>query len=485
MRDDRPRSLSVRAFLGHFGIAIVVKAAMLAVMIGHSTAPGPYGLLAGVVGDSGSYLTPIDSLLAHGTYDQDYRMPGYGAVYLVIRLFLPRSHAGDALVVLQGLFDALGTLLLALIALRMVGRWWAFHVVFWIALLGHTVTRYDALMLTESFTTNAVITASYLIAPGAATARRWHTVASGTLCSWAIFMRPALLPVLPLLACWYGVQGKAGLRITLLRAALFGLPFMIAETAWIARNFVVHGRFVPAHQRVRYASIDDGVLGPMLDYVEAFGGRTSWWDPDAEIRFFGIDGGVKSDVCPSLPSDVVVPGCSMADLQEVAREVHHLRHDTLTVEQQAATTASIRERLTAFRSAYIAAHPWHYRLLAPLRLTAHFLVHSGTENALPAPWGALPWWERALKVAWALLFVGVEAAGITGCILAILVPRIRRRWLWLGASTLALLLMHPLAFRATEYRYIVPFYPWLILVAVVVASTFTMTDSRAQHPSAP
>lgn len=483
MLEHGARSLTVRTSLLLFGIASLVKVAMLAVMIGHPAAASPYGILAGVVGDSGSYLTPIDSLLAQGTYDPDYRMPGYGAAYLVFRLFLPQAHAGDTLVIAQTLFDALGTLLLALIALRMTGQRWVFHTVFWVALLGHTVTRYDALMLTESFTTNAIIASAYLILPGnMATPQRWRVLLSGMLCAWALFMRPALLPVLPLVALWYSIRPGVGLRAVLTRASLYCLPFIAVETAWVARNFAVHHRFVPAHQSVHYASIDDGILGPMLHYVEAFGGRTSWWDPDAEIRFFGIDGGFKSPVTPALPADVVVPGCSMDDLRTLADDVRHLRNDTMSADQRTAATASIRGRFIAFRQAYIAEHPWRYRLLAPLRLTGHFLFHSGTENALPAPWAELPLWQRALKLAWALLFIVVETTGILACAMALVLPRLRRTYFVPAACTLALLLMHPVVFRATEYRYIVPFYPWLILMAAVVASSAVSRD-RAEQTS--
>ena len=44
-------------------------------------------VIAQSTGDTFSYLTPIDNLLQSGNYDPDYRMPGYGVVYLLFRIF--------------------------------------------------------------------------------------------------------------------------------------------------------------------------------------------------------------------------------------------------------------------------------------------------------------------------------------------------------------------------------------------------------------
>ncbi len=59
------------------------------------------GFWGGSMGDTPSYLDPIDKLLSFGSYSPDFRMPGYGAVYFVFHLFTSKAIACNLIIITQ------------------------------------------------------------------------------------------------------------------------------------------------------------------------------------------------------------------------------------------------------------------------------------------------------------------------------------------------------------------------------------------------
>src|SRR5690349_11339002 len=71
------------------------------------------GVLGSVIGDTGSYFSPIESLLETGSYSPDFRMPGYGGVYFLFRLFFSSTAAINIIIVSQWILAAVSSYLLA------------------------------------------------------------------------------------------------------------------------------------------------------------------------------------------------------------------------------------------------------------------------------------------------------------------------------------------------------------------------------------
>ena len=445
-------------------IALLLKAAMVVMLIGGPTGTGTYGRWCSELGDTGSYLEPAEHLITQGTYVPDYRMPGYALPYIICRLFVPKDHAGDLLLILQTVLDALSTVALGLLAFRFTGSRMVSRGVFWCGVIGHTITQFDITLLTESFTSSAIILAAWSAARSFDRGTRWHALLAGALIAWAVFMRPVMVVAIPAFLVWsYLAIPHRGRMVRTM--VMLGLPFALVDAAWVIRNATVHQRFIPANPSLHYASIDEGPLGPIIAFVEAFGGRTTWWDPVAEIRFFGVDGGVQPGQRTALPTETSTPGCTMDSLHQVADDMFRWRHLPASDPTRDALCASIRERMTRYRACYIEAHPWRYRLLAPMRCTRSFLFHSGTENVFGRPWTVLSLPERALKAGWSVLFHLIQSVGLIACVFTLALRGMRQRYGLLAAFTLLGVLIHPVAFRMAEHRYLAPVFPWLIVMA--------------------
>src|ERR1700722_17591895 len=82
-------------------VALLFKALIPLLMLlhGHRTNPNLLGF--GFIGDSPSYIDPIDSFIANGNYNPDHRMPGFGIIYYLFRLFLSYTGSYNCIVILQ------------------------------------------------------------------------------------------------------------------------------------------------------------------------------------------------------------------------------------------------------------------------------------------------------------------------------------------------------------------------------------------------
>ena len=49
------------------------------------------GFIGVPTGDTSSYFDPIDNLIANGSYSPDFRMPGYGVLYLPFALLFSKA----------------------------------------------------------------------------------------------------------------------------------------------------------------------------------------------------------------------------------------------------------------------------------------------------------------------------------------------------------------------------------------------------------
>ena len=100
--------------------------------------------------DTASYLEPIENLLKYGNYFNDFRMPGYGWLYYILRFVFDERLALDALLITQVILSALSVYVLARIAYLVFKRKSFFYITFGLYLVSTFVSIYDIKLLTES-----------------------------------------------------------------------------------------------------------------------------------------------------------------------------------------------------------------------------------------------------------------------------------------------------------------------------------------------
>ena len=253
-----------------------------------SEIPGIWG--GTVDGDTYSYLHPIDNLLSAGSYSPDYRMPGYGFLYFFFRLVFSQVIACNILVLLQYILAGISVYYLALSARIIFKNDRLFYLVYFLFLFSTYSNYYDGWLLTESFCSSALIFGGYFFVKYFSSARKNNLVLSGVFIAWTIFLRPVffplvlLFPVLILLS----KQGETGKQRSSKGLIYFLLPFIITETAWVSRNYIVHKKLAILTQTFVAPQAETPFhRRPLFEFIRSWGGSADFTDGQSALLWFG------------------------------------------------------------------------------------------------------------------------------------------------------------------------------------------------------
>lgn len=425
-----------------------------------------------ISGDTTSYIEPIENLIASAVYLPDYRMPGYGAPYLGLRLLLDQPAALNVLLGFQVLLSAVSVYALARLARACFGETALFWFVFCVYCLSTYSAIYDVYLATESFATSSlVIGFGVFVGARGSTAR---LLIAGTFLAWSVFLRPALGGLLPILGtALFAGPGAARKERPVRRAtavAVFLLPFAFFDSLWIGRNYQAHGVIQPLVSR--YAPYYGDVERSLFQFLQAWGGSLVHWNPKAEIVWFehmtSRDYVVPSEAVRAIrfPPDIYTSRFNLESLIGLKQRLRQAREPGLSRAERQHLRTALATELDEYADSIRRERPFVYYVIAPLRILRRFLLHSGTYNLLGKTLPELNGWELLMKGIMTGLYWWVLAAGSIG---ALLVVRTQGLALWSGTLMTLIVLyvigVHTLVLRLDEYRYFVPAYPFALCLA--------------------
>jgi len=421
-----------------------------------SEVPGTFALCSG---DCSSYLDPIEHLVDRGSYSPDYRMPGYGAIYLPLYLAFPKAMALNVLVLFQLLIDVVASILLieavriltnsntgALLALLFYG-------------IACTVSVYGKFVLTETIAASFMAIAIHATARYAATGRPVHLFVASLFLTWAYFCRPVLFPLFMLLACyalWSVFRGRklAGLIMLL-------LPFAVVQSAWTLRNYLMYDQVVLLTRTLYYPTYTDSQVasfafhGTFADFKDSyiFPDR-DWMNRSTKLR--------NVDEVP-FPERAYTPYFTEDSVLELRRLARALVQDTLPAQEHAVLDGLVAAKLDRYSASIRKEHWFLVHVRVPVERSLQELLGSSGVQALNMKvFGELTSPEKALKLIYVLIYQLALYGSIGYVVLTIVRRATAVRW-FLAASCLYGMLVHPILLHTSDPRYFYGFYP---LVAV-------------------
>ena len=454
-------------------LALLVKAAIFLFQVSHANRDGIQGLLGSVGGDTKTYIMPIDNFLTTGSYDPDFRMPGYGIFYLFLRLCFAKITALNALLILQCIAASLSVYALALSAQKIFRSSTMFYLTFYLFLISTYSNLEDATLLTESFATSFLVFAVFFSLKWYETYRYRYVIIAGLLITELIFLRPVFAPLVLLFSLFLLVAAKrAGKNQFFKYALVFMVPFILIDGAWTVRNYRVYQRIQPLTATL-YGGDEDGkmkVVLTLVKFIQCWGGNYVWWDPASQIRYFNIrEALVGSNTRPMrdtykpIPKDIytsVFNADSLAAIKSlIAQEDTDKNPATVDL-----TYNYINARVEAYGLSIKKEKPFLYYVVAPLRMFSNFFIHSGTYNLFATDSGKLNKLEFLIKIAYSLFYVFSLLLGFTGLLL------LARKSLLLGPEYLVTgivaftTIIHPIVLRLCEARYFMPAWPFLLML---------------------
>jgi hypothetical protein len=230
--------------------------------------------------DEASYVDTARRLAGGGGFGVQYsRVPAYPVFLALLSLGLPASVT--FLRVGQAAVAALGSVLVFGLADRMFGRR--------AAIAAGLVYALDPLLVIASGLLYPETVAALLLPPLVFTAldaskrdALARSAAAGALLGILALLRPVALVLPPVVAGWIALTVPARPARRMAHLGALGLAFLLVLTPWIARNYRIHGQFVPvatAGSKTAPIGQDEvahrGLLVSMARWV--------WNDPEALV----------------------------------------------------------------------------------------------------------------------------------------------------------------------------------------------------------
>ena len=453
-----------------FILALLFKSIIFIYKITEPRTAQPYysGTFACHSYDSSSYIDPIENLLAEGVYEDDYRMPGYGWVYFLLRLIFSQGNALSALVLLQLLLSVISVYVLALLAHHVFKHICYFYLTFFLYLISSYVSLYDYVLLTESFCTSSIIFSVYFLITGYN--EKGKLLISGSFLTWAIFLRPIVFPILLIFVVYVFITNRKdnpGLTYKWSRSFVFMIPFLIFDGMWLIRNYCKYEVIAPLTRSIYYSKIEQSFEAPLFHFMNAFGGSIVHWEPGAEITFFvPLSTSIKKKIEVILPSYIYTSKFNYDSLLIVKREIRELRNDSIPEKEKKALTQKVKLQLDSYTASIRQEKPFLYYVSSRFKVFKRFFIHSGTYNLFIKASYELGKAELVVKVFYSLFYLFVLVSGFAGNIWLFIKGFKNVTYQLLMVTGLYFALVFPFVFKLDEYRYFVVGYPFFILASV-------------------
>lgn len=417
--------------------------------------------------DSISYFEPVDHLIEQGSYDGelfgDFRMPGYGLPYFLLRLLFSQTTALNLLVIFQLLFSAITVYFFAKTAQSFFKTERSFYSAFILYTLSTYVSIFDHVLLTEAFCTGALIMSTYFFTQEQRTPQ--NTVLSGLWLTWAIFLRPVCLPLLAFGAIIIFLEKKWKSLKTIF---LFCAIFFVCESLWLMYNFKKHHSFIPLTSTVYYPEAHNSYQRQLFHFVEATGGSIIWWNPGADVSYYiPTPSFITKKKEVQLPEHAYTSQFNGDSLLLIKKDIAIVIDSTATDFRRDSAQKIVQARLTRYTASIRDEKPFLFYVGSRIRLATSFLVHSGTYNLYVKSSDFLNPSQWMIKVFYSLFYLVIIALGLLGTIILIIRKSYRNRGVYIAVTALYLTFIFPIGLQLDEYRYLVPAYPFLLFGALI------------------
>ena len=424
-------------------------------------------------GDSFTYFDSIENLIKSGSYKPFYRMPGIGFPYYLLRLIFDKHLSLNLLILMQILYASLACYLLARLAYQLSHSILFFYITFFLGVINSYYGVYDIWLLSESICTSSLIFSVYFFYQALVfSINRYKSIfISGIFITWAVFSRPIYAPLLILYILFILFYFYKINKVSLIKLIIvFSIPFILLDSIWVYHGYkhkhkIVFLQHSSANlgEESQEAYKWDELLLSLVNYVQTFGGDLVWWNPEAEISWFGVVKGSSENYVKQLPKYAFTSYCNEDSLLIVKKNISII-YDTITSQP---IKDSIRQEtikmLNRFTKSYIEMKPFHYHISSRLIILKKFILHQPTYNLYFKQFSDLKWYHRLVKLFYFFMYY----LYITGFFLSFFFLCFnKKRNLYLPVVSVALfgVFIYPFL-RFCEYRYIVPVIPFILFLS--------------------
>ncbi len=429
-----------------------------------------WGILAKDGGDTFSYLGVMDNLYTHGEYyfwngaNKVYagRMPYYGALYFVLRIFVSAKIAYDVYAVLQIALDALATVVFAQLCFEIFRKKIAFLVGFLLYFCSFNFFMFTIDLWTESPSLSFLIFFLYFYQRFFMEKKWTHVLWASLFLALMTVLKPYFVLIYPVffLSVWFLLNRRLSESY---KVILLGLPLLILLSPWIVRNFVTLGKFIPAQEGMYAGYNYPESYYAYVDFAASWGGGIVFWEPDEAGCYFLVHMGFQCRY--SLPDYALANGYSRAEVESVRQKFLEVQ-ENYSPELDEVVAAEFR-RLTKI---YKREKPFMYHVGSRFIFFKKFFLHTNLYNLpIHSGFNCYSRYQEVFKVAQ----FGVYALALTLGTFGLFTQTAKGKLGFLFIAFPLILTAFFVGFRThTEPRYVAHVYPFLLIGLSAILISF-------------
>jgi hypothetical protein len=441
--------------------------------------------------DSDSYLKPIEAYVDNNTYSPDYRMPGYGIIYLPLYSLFSKHVALNGIIFLQYCASAMSCYFLAKTTLLVFKSKKYFYWTFFIYLLSSYANMFDDYIMTESFTTSFLIFSIYLFTVWIRERKNTSLLYSGLFITWVIFLRPVFAPVLFFMIILCFLSQKEGVKKQLFHCFIFIIPFLIIDGLWAFRNFKTNNVLAPLTTTLYYPAFENGIQKPIFEFVQSWGGTIVYWEPNNHATWFGLplDDKYKDEeyyTNSSIPPHIFTSKFNMDSLNNLRNKIiqYSMLDNTTTNIITSDLKKDIVQTLKEYTLSVKKERPFLYYFKARLGFVPKFLILKNDFTRLfKRDYYVDNKIKFLLKVFNFALYHLVVLFAFFGAIYLIVRKGSSITRFLIAGLFIYIALVHPIVLRFTENRYFVPAWPFATICAahiiILIQSKININNWKA------
>ena len=393
----------MKAFWRDILVVLIVAAVKIALYFAViSGAEGPVFTSHGFIrsNDHGEYVSPIDNLAETGVYSlrqggEPYagRLPGFVFPHILFRILFSE----EAALLLLGIFIA-GMSLWASVALfRLMLRHTGSIVWSGMALLAVQGLPYyfhwDWTLHPNSLALSCLLLALDFSDRYFRDKKNVLLLAAGFFMAWLFMLRGVtvlFIPVATVCILVFMKRDGMSLRLTVSGLCLFLLPLIVAETAWIARNYASLGRFIPLqtsfvpgvssdYREYDHNSRTKMSLMVLRELIDCWGGDNFWYFKGGDMNWF-VDAGNAVPAETQFRDIVFGGGLTAVKLESLKKDVLFSFADEGDQRSLDSLENVIIRKSQEYRSAFISEHPFYAYTAAPFYRLRNFLVKNPAQD---------------------------------------------------------------------------------------------------------
>lgn len=430
----------------------------------HNYLEAYHGSFLLTTGDTFSYFDPVDEFISQGAYLYDFRMPGYGFVYYILRLGLDPSNALNTIGFLQLIISSISVYALGLICLNLFKSQSAFLAGFFIYLLSVYTSIYDSYLLSESLCTSFLILSLYFFTKPQM--KKSNLFFAGLFITWSIFMRPVVFPIILFMGVVLFIQTEGySNKQKFATIICFLFMFFLVDGAWIVRNEMKYGKVIPFQKSTGYPNEEKTLRFICTNFLLAFEGC----EPENDLKEFlanSVDENIKNKLF--YPNNIYTSKFNSDSLINLQKVIEKLNAPLLSSSEKELMMTFLRERFFVYANSIKEEKPFVYYVESRLRACTHFLLQSGSTNLFNKPFSELNLVKKFVKFSYSIMYYSILIVGFIG-LFYLLIKGVKRKeyfFILISLSGFYLTFVYPFVFKMQERRYFVTAYPLFVIAMV-------------------